>query len=125
MKTYSVNVRRSGAWWAIDVADLPGVFSQARRLDQAKAMARDAIASFLDVPADSFEVTVRPELEKSVNDVVAHAQIAKGDAIAYQAKASAAQRKAVRELTARGYTTRDIGDLLEISHQRVAQLVTR
>ena len=57
--TYTVNAERSGAWWAITVAELPGVFSQARRLDQIESMARDAIALWLDSPKDSFDVTVR------------------------------------------------------------------
>ncbi len=33
---YTVRVRRSGAWWAIDVPELPGVYSQARRLDRVE-----------------------------------------------------------------------------------------
>jgi len=35
-----------------------GVFTQARRLDRVEFMARDAIALLLDVPPDSFDVTV-------------------------------------------------------------------
>jgi predicted RNase H-like HicB family nuclease len=121
-KTYTAKVRRSGPVWAIDVAELPGVFSQTRRLEQVKAMARDAIAAFLDVPADSFEVDLEVILDSKARNAVAHALTAKGEATAYQAKASVAQREAVRELAARAYTVRDIGEILGISHQRVAQL---
>ena len=28
---YNVKARRSGDWWALEVPDLPGVFSQAKR----------------------------------------------------------------------------------------------
>lgn len=123
VKTYTANARRTGNWWAIDVDGLEGVYSQARRLDQAEAMARDAIALFLDVPADSFAVAVQPHLEKDVNELVVKAVVAKGRAAAAQAEASNVQRKAVGVLLGKGLTTRDVGGILHLSHQRVAQLV--
>ena len=46
---YRVRAVRSGGWWAITVPELPGVFSQARRLDQVETMAREAIALMLDI----------------------------------------------------------------------------
>jgi predicted RNase H-like HicB family nuclease len=57
MTTYTARAVRSGKWWAIEIEELDGVYSQALRLDQAEAMARDAIAATLDVSPDSFEVT--------------------------------------------------------------------
>ena len=33
---------RSDGWWAVDVPELPGLFTQARRLDQIDGMVRDA-----------------------------------------------------------------------------------
>ncbi len=55
---YSVNIERAGSWWAISVPELPGVFSQARKRDNVEKMARDVIALYLDVPQDSFDITV-------------------------------------------------------------------
>jgi predicted RNase H-like HicB family nuclease len=62
---YSARAVRSGDWWAITVDELKGVHSQARRLDQAATMAREAISLFLDVAIDSFEVTVVPAASRS------------------------------------------------------------
>ncbi len=59
---YRVVAERSGDWWAISVPDLPGVFSQARRLDQVDAMAREAIALMLDVDETAVAVTIDPTL---------------------------------------------------------------
>jgi len=42
--TYTAVCRRVGDWWAIDVPQIRGVHTQARRLDQVEAMARDAIS---------------------------------------------------------------------------------
>lgn len=58
---------RSGHWWAIEVPEVEGVFTQTRRLEQVPAMVADAVPTMLDVPAGSVEVTVQaslgPELE--------------------------------------------------------------
>lgn len=60
MTSYTAICRRSGSWWAVSVPDLKGVHTQARRLNQAAAMTREAIALMLDVDPASIEVTVRP-----------------------------------------------------------------
>ncbi|MBF9130202.1 type II toxin-antitoxin system HicB family antitoxin [Plantactinospora sp. S1510] len=66
MFEYAVKCTRTGNWWAISVPDLRGVFSQARRLDQVEATARDAIALFLDVSPKSFGVAIQPEVPGEV-----------------------------------------------------------
>jgi hypothetical protein len=122
---YKVRAVRSGRWWAIDVPELPGVFSQARRLDQVEPMAREAIALMLDVPGDSFDLTVDPDrasLGGRLRTVVEEALAARDEATTAQDHASAAMRHAVREIRASGYTSRDAGALLGVSNQRISQL---
>jgi predicted RNase H-like HicB family nuclease len=121
--THIVNARRAGSWWAIDVAGLDGVFSQARRLDQVEAMAREAIALYLNVPSDSFEVEIRTTLEPAVSELITKATAAKRRAAAAQAEASNFQHQAARVLVDGGLTIRDAGKLLDVSHQRIAQLL--
>ena len=53
-KGYRVEAVRSGAWWAISVPAFDGVFSQAKRLDQVEAAAREAIALMSDI--DEYDV---------------------------------------------------------------------
>jgi predicted RNase H-like HicB family nuclease len=64
MTVYEVYIERSGSWWAISVPELRGVFSQARRRTDVARMARDAIALYLDVPLDSFEIAVREVVDE-------------------------------------------------------------
>jgi predicted RNase H-like HicB family nuclease len=59
---YTARSTRSGDRWGVDIEELDGVFTHARRLDQVEAMARDAIALTLDVDASSFDVVIRPVL---------------------------------------------------------------
>lgn len=119
---YNVTAQRTGTWWAITVDELPGVFSQTRRLDQVERMAREAIALFLDVPGDSFDVTIWQLLAPDVDSIVKAAVAARADVLSRQALASAKSREAVQALAALGLPQRDIGRLLDLSHQRVGQL---
>ena len=54
-KHVTARVTRSEGWWAISVEEIPGLFTQARRLDQVANMVRDA-ASLLGVEVDAVEV---------------------------------------------------------------------
>jgi hypothetical protein len=62
-KTYDVVAERDGAWWTIEVTSgLPKnrvVFTQARRITDLHAMARDAIALLLEVAPDSFDLAIQ------------------------------------------------------------------
>lgn len=49
---------RSGDWWSVDVPEVDGLFTQARRLDQIPAMVADAGELLTDIPAAEFEVTL-------------------------------------------------------------------
>lgn len=122
--TYTALAERGDGWWAITVPELRGVFSQARRLGRVESMARDAIALFLDIPVDSFEVTVREVIDPEADVLVAEAIQARADAIEHQRIAARKSREAVRTLDRLGLPQRDIGRMLHLSHQRVAQLLT-
>jgi len=122
-RTYTVNAARGRDWWAITVDELPGVFSQARRLDQVEAMARDAISLLLEIPSGAFDLSLRQTLSPDTERIVNAAKEARAEAIAHQHVASERSRAAARTLAAQGLAQRDIGRLLDLSHQRVAQLL--
>ncbi|MEZ5170643.1 MAG: type II toxin-antitoxin system HicB family antitoxin [Acidimicrobiia bacterium] len=121
---YRVDVVRSGNWWTIEIPDLPGAFSQARRLDQVEDMAREVIALMTDVDEsdiDSLDVHVEPpadvgELLSALEDSVAAAR----DARATEAEI---RRTVALKLREAGLPTRDVGSLIGVSHQRVSQIL--
>ena len=63
---FRVRAVRSGSWWAITVPELPGVFSQAKRLDQVETMAREAVSMMLEVDTDQIS---KIEVEQSEGPV--------------------------------------------------------
>lgn len=123
MMTYEVEAERSGRWWAARVPALPGVHTQARRLDQVADMAREAIALLLDVDESAVDVTVTPTLSEHTREALERSAAARRD----REVAAAAERKALREaaraLTDEGLTLRDAGWILGLTHQRVDQLL--
>ena len=120
MSGYTAVCRRSGRWWAISVPELKGVHTQARRLDQAAAMAQDAIALMLDADPASVQVEVRPEIP----DPVSRALDARRAARQAEEAAEQATAAAAGALLAEGYTVRDAGALLHLSPQRVSQIAS-
>ncbi|WP_415395536.1 hypothetical protein ACMTN4_10105 [Rhodococcus globerulus] len=54
----TAKVTKSGDWWAVEVPEVDGAFTQARRLDQIPGMVADAVHLLTDVPAGDVEVTL-------------------------------------------------------------------
>jgi hypothetical protein len=124
MRTYRAEVARQGKWWMVRLPDIDGL-TQARRFSEVEEMARSLLAITLDVPEDSFAVTV--ELE-AVDDIhiterleALHA--AEKKARESQADLREASHSLAVDLAYRGVPVRDIGAILGVSHQRAHQLV--
>ncbi|MHB1576616.1 MAG: type II toxin-antitoxin system HicB family antitoxin [Candidatus Dormibacteria bacterium] len=99
---------------------------QARSLDQAEEMAREAIAAMLWVSVRSFDVRVSPDLPGGIGAEIQAAKELRQTAERAQREATAATRHvAATLLECRQRTMRDIGFLLGISHYRVSQLFER
>jgi predicted RNase H-like HicB family nuclease len=119
----TANAQRSGEWWAIEVPEVPGIFTQAKRLDQVPAIVADAVALVEDVDeADvevSIEVTLPAELEHQLE--TSRKDRAESERLAVQAAEGV--RIVTASLAAQQYSLRDIGMIIGVSHQRVAQLL--
>lgn len=103
--------------------EVPGAFSQARRLDQVAEIAADAVAALQQVDPATVEVEVVPDVDDALRELLEEARAASERAAAAQADASTRMREAVRVLrTEEGLTTRDVARLLGVSQQRVSQL---
>lgn len=121
--TYTVRAERAGRWWGLTVPDVPGVVSQVRNLKQAEEYAREAIAFVADIPEDSFDILIEPDLPKKVLSNVRRVHALQQRAEAAQREAAEASRESVRELVRAGLTGADAARVLGVSAQRVSQLV--
>lgn len=119
----TAKVTRSGDWWAIEVPEVPGVFTQAKRLDQVEDMVRDAVALMTDARPPEITVELIPVLPRDIEGDLRTARDLANQAAVLQAQASAATRRVVVELRENeGLSVRDVGRLLKLSPQRVSQL---
>jgi predicted RNase H-like HicB family nuclease len=110
---------RTGGWWAVEVPELPGLFTQARRLDQVAAVVADAARLLTDV---AVEVAVRPALPDDVQSAVERVRAETAEAERAQRRAAEEVRALVSNLKAKGFSVRDVGTVLGVSPQRVSQL---
>ena len=121
-RRYRVTALRDGRWWLLHVPELD-VVTQTRRLARAERTARDLIAMWLGADRESFDVEVAPAMGDEVIDrLIGEAVEARAKATRMSSRATELTDEAVHQLVAKGVPMRDVGEMLGISHQRVAQL---
>ncbi|WP_230007806.1 hypothetical protein [Microbacterium sp. Bi128] len=101
--------------------EIPGLFTQARRLDLVPSMVIEA-ASLLDVELEPEDVTVNPQLPESDLLTVLRATEASADARRVASVAYDASREAVARLRGDGLSVRDVATLMGLSAQRVSAI---
>jgi predicted RNase H-like HicB family nuclease len=122
-KTYQVTATREPGWWIIEVPSLDAVVTQARRLSDVERNAREAIAVWLDIDIDSFELETQVVVPQHVLDEFERSKSILALATEQQQEAASVASQAIRRLTDDlGLTVREAGQVMGISYQRVAQL---
>jgi predicted RNase H-like HicB family nuclease len=116
----TANAQRSGGWWAVEVPAIPGLLTQAKRLDQVESMVKEA-AELLG--AGDVDVDVVPQLPADVREEIQAARQVHAQVISLQERAAAKYREVAARLRREGLTVRDVAAVLEVSPQRVSQLV--
>lgn len=111
--------QRSGNWWAIETPEIPGLYTQARRLDQAEHMVKDA-AQLLGVDVDT--VTILPFIDTDTESLIEQLLSARAEATRAQERASQLTREAISTLRNEGLTVRDVAIVTGLSPQRVSAL---
>ncbi len=110
---------RDGRFWVVDVAGV-GV-TQGRYVREARAMATDLVEAMTGKAED---VDVHFELPDDVRAAVDHARATSAKAQRLASAAAEEYRQAVRGLVInRGMSKADVAALLQVSQQRVSQLV--
>lgn len=113
---------RSGDWWSVDVPEVDGLFTQARRLDQIPAMVADAGELLTDIPAADFEVTLDYDFDPTARREIEEVKQLNAAAQRAVDEASRQSRAVVHDLRQRGLSVREIGVMLGITPSRVSQL---
>jgi predicted RNase H-like HicB family nuclease len=121
--SYEVVVEREPGWWIIQIPEVKGAHSQARRLDDVERNAREAIAVTLDCGIDAFDVAIEIKRPAVVLNELAKARELYAESEAAQQRAGELARESIKHLTDDlGLTMRDAGKVANMSYQRIAQL---
>lgn len=124
MTTYTAKVSRDEGWWVVTVDEVPGLFTQVKRLDQVSGMVKDALELFPEVDADPQEATVNVVVQGSIGDLTSTVLEARAEAERAQARSSQMMRDTAQSLAVQGLPYRDIGALLGVSFQHAQKLVS-
>ena len=116
-------LKRSGKWWAISVPEVPGVFSQVKRLDQAVNMTKEAVALMLNIEPRDIDVDVEIALSKSLMKQAKEVRELSKNALEAQSRAMERKKAVALQLHSNeGLSVRDVAEILDMSPQRVSQL---
>jgi hypothetical protein len=124
-KMYGLVVEREPGWWIVRIPELD-LTTQARRLGDVDKNAREAIAALLEFGTASFDLEqdVRPPVAVAQELDEARALLDRGAILREEGadRIGQAVEKLIKDF---GLTMREAGTLLDLSHQRIAQLVAR
>ena len=115
--------------WLVEVLSSPdsepiGVYTHGRTLAKAEANAREALAVWFDTSDEhSFVLLPTINVEPRLISKAVEAKQRRNALREQEAEAAKLTAEAVAGLAAKGLSTRDIAYIMDISHQRVQQLL--
>jgi predicted RNase H-like HicB family nuclease len=110
---------RSGGRWVAEVPELPGLFTQVRRLDQVPEAVSDAARLLTD---ENVDVAVKAKLADDLQFTVERVRAETSEAEAAQRRAAEDLRALVSRMRTQRFSVRDVGTILGGFPQRVSQL---
>ena len=126
IREYKIEVTRDGRWWMIRIPEVDGL-TQARRLSEVDYMARDYLALVTHSPIERISVEVVSIEVPDYGDIsrAAHRLVDERKRAAEEvARAQKFTAQYARDLVALKVPIRDVAELLDLSFQRVSQLVS-
>jgi predicted RNase H-like HicB family nuclease len=122
---YRVVIERdeTGEWLA-RVPSVPGCHTHGRTLEQVRRRIREALELWVD-DARTADLRFEIRLPAAIKKELDHARTTRDRSARAQSEASDALSRAARDLTQKvGLSLRDAAELLDMSHQRVQQLLS-
>lgn len=123
---YVARATHSDGWWSAEI-DVPGmlVFTEARRLDRLEEMARDAVATALNIAKEDVDITVDVHVDSETDAAIKRARELTTQAARIVQEAGTLNRRIARQLKAQGLSARDSGHIMGLSPQRISQLLAK
>lgn len=121
MTTYTVRAKRWKHGWELHI-DGVGV-TQSRNLSAAEQMVRDYIETLTNSNTATDDVVIEPELGSGLDEAALAARESVASAERAMRAAAARSRYVAHRLSQAGLSGRDIAAIMNVSAQRVSQLL--
>lgn len=123
MSRYNVECEWDGYNWVGTVEGVPGAVTQAKRLELIPGRITEVLKLMTGkrVNADDIELRFHPGGEAEADAETVRAL--RADVERIQSDLATRQVRLIRTLRKQGFTVRDIGTIVGLSHQRVQQLL--
>jgi 1,6-anhydro-N-acetylmuramate kinase len=123
-RTYTVDAKRWEHGWELHVEGVGVGVTQSKSLHSAASVARAYISLAEDISDEStIDVEIRPRIDNALGQEVIAARKAVQELGARQREVAALSRTAARDLAESGLSGADIAVVLDVSPQRVSQLL--
>ena len=123
MKTYNVTAERSGKWWVLQAAEAPGAIGQVRKLSEANVFI-EAISFVTGTPEEDIAIKLDVKIkDKRDSRVAEFLEISEKIRELESQQAALLNEIAAELMNEEHMSYRDIGSVLQLSHQRIGQLV--
>ena len=124
--TFKVTYERDEkGWWVASVKGVPGCHTQGRTIDQARRRIREALGLYVK-QGDKAEFRETVSLSKEARAAIKRVQRLREQEHQLRAQLGEQTHHAVSVLTHDlHFSVRDAGEILDLSHQRIHQLVNQ
>lgn len=123
-KAYTARFEMGEKYWVVNIEEVHGCHTQARTIQQGKERIREALSLYIGDLASTVEIEVKTVLPGPVRKAVDRSLKERKRATDAEAEAAEATERAVKAMLEVGLSTRDAGELLGLTRQRVHQLAS-
>jgi len=122
-KRYAVTATRAGNWWVLQADEVANAITQVKKLSDASEWIAEALSMVLKEAVTSEQIDITIEVEPHLQAEIERTRTAISELAQIQENVAAQSRALVRNLNSMQMTGVDIAAVLQISPQRVSQLL--
>jgi len=122
-KRYAVTATRAGKWWVLQAEEVPAAITQVKKLSDAGEWIAEALSMLLKKAVSPEQIDITIEVEPHLQAEIERTRTAISDLAQIQESVAAQSRALVRNLSSMHMSGVDIAAVLQISPQRVSQLL--
>ncbi len=120
-QSFIVTVERGKTRWVLHCPEL-SIVSQCRSLSEIEDEMVPIISDVAEIDENEIVLEISYQLPDDVLLHVEEAKVLEAEALEKQQRAAREKVAAIKALASKGITQRDIGRIMGLSHQRIAQL---